>query len=369
MTTTKLTVKEVFAYLNAVAPFELAEEWDNVGLQVGSLDQYVTGIVVCLDAGGKAVQRAIELSPSLIVSHHPLIFKPLNSLITDDYPGRYLTALCKNTVSLIASHTNLDKAAGGVNDCLAQRLGLQETIALLPAGRSYKIVVYVPEETVGRVRAAIGDAGSGIIGNYSHCSFESEGMGRFTPLSGAEPAIGRVGVDETVKETRLEALVAEDRLQAVVSAMLRAHPYEEVAYDVYPLRRRERHVGLGRIGFLPEPLTLQRFRDSVASGLGVSCRMAGDPGRSVSKVAVCGGSGASLIDEAAKQGADVLVTGDVKYHAAEAALELGLAIIDAGHAGTENPVVDHLYKMLQKTFKGRGVRMEAIYAEEAWRVE
>jgi len=369
LTTTKLTVREVFSYLDAIAPFYLAEEWDNVGLQAGSLDQDVEGIVVCLDPGGEAIRRATEMSPSLIVSHHPLIYRPLDSLVTDSYPGKYLAALCQNTISLIAAHTNLDKAAGGASDCLAQRLHLQETIALLPEGRSYKLVVYVPEADAGKVRTAIGDAGSGMIGNYSHCSFESEGVGRFTPMSGAKPAIGEPGVGEAVKETRLEALVTEDRLNAAVSAMLRAHPYEEVAYDVYPLRRRERHVGLGRIGLLLQPMTLERFRDLVARNLGAPCRLAGDSGRLINRVAVCSGSGSSLIDEAAKQGADVLVTGDVKYHAAGAALELGLAIIDAGHAGTENPVVDYMYAMLNQAFEDRGVRMGSVYGEEAWRLE
>lgn len=369
MTTTKLTAREVYGYLDAIAPFSLAEEWDNVGLQVGSLDQVVEGLVVCLDPSDQAIRRAVETRHSLMVSHHPLIFDPLGSLITDTFPGSRLATLCRHNVSLIAAHTNLDKAAGGVNDCLAERLGIQETVALVPAGRSYKLVVYVPEAAAGMVLAAIGDAGSGVIGRYSHCSFESKGIGRFTPQTGARPAIGKVGVGEAVKETRIETIVAEHLLGAVVRAVLRAHPYEEVAYDVYPLRRLDQHIGLGRIGSLPEPLTLARLRESVSGSLGAACRLAGEPGRLVSKVAVCGGSGASLIEQAAKQGADVLVTGDIKYHAAQSALELGLAIIDAGHAGTENPVVDHLYAKLRQAFEARGVRMSSVYGEEAWSCE
>lgn len=366
MTTTKLTVREVFGYLDAIAPFSLAEEWDNVGLQVGSLEQVVEGLVVCLDPSGEAIRRAVEVPHSLIVSHHPLIFGPLGSVVTDTFPGSHLATLCQHKVSLIAAHTNLDKAAGGVNDCLAERLGLNETVALLPAGRSYKFVVYVPEADAERVRTAIGDAGSGVIGNYSHCSFESKGIGRFTPQAGALPAIGKVGIGEAVNETRIETIVTEHALGAVISAALNAHPYEEAAYDVYPLRRLDTHVGLGRLGLLPEPVTLVRFRESVASSLGVPCRLAGESGGLVSRVAVCGGSGASLIDEAVKQGADVLVTGDIKYHAAQSALELGLAIIDAGHAGTENPVVDYLYGKLRHAFEARGVRMVSMYGEEAW---
>ncbi|HHY93183.1 MAG TPA: Nif3-like dinuclear metal center hexameric protein, partial [Firmicutes bacterium] len=203
----------------------------------------------------------------------------------------------------------------------------------------------------------------GWIGNYSHCSFQVEGTGTFLPLEGTNPFIGRPGVLERVREVRLETIVPAPKLGEAVSRMLKAHPYEEVAYDVYPLAREGRSFGLGRVGELPEAMPLAAFARQVKEALNLpGLWYSGEGGRLVRRVAVCGGSGASLAGRAQAVGADVLVTGDVKYHEAQAAELAGLAVIDAGHAGTEYPVVKALAELLQTKLTGEGVTVGAYSA-------
>lgn len=348
--------------MERIAPRAMAEEWDNPGLLVGSPAQDVARILVCLDVSEAVIAQAVKQRADLILSHHPLLFRPVKKLRTDLPQGRMLAQLLKNDIAVFAAHTNLDSAPGGLNDLLVKKLGLVEARPLTESYREKycKLAVFVPETHAEAVRAAVGKAGAGQIGSYSHCSFQVKGTGAFLPRAGAQPYLGAVGALETVDEVRLEVILPEKIAPRVVRAMLRAHPYEAAAYDLYPLENVIGATGLGRIGKLAQPQPLAAFAEQVKAALGLKhVRLAAaDRNALVKKVALCGGSGADLVQKAAYQGADVFVTGDVKYHDAQRALECGVAVLDAGHFGTEFPVVAHLAAQLRE-----------IAAAEKWDVE
>ncbi len=338
--------------MEKIAPRYLAESWDNVGLLLGDPSQDVTKIRVVLDVTPEIAERAIADGVDLIVAHHPLIFRAINSIRYDLPQGKLISSLIKNDVAVYAAHTNLDTANGGVSDILAQRLNLQqiEQLAVGYSEQLVKLAVFVPQSHADQVREAIGRAGAGHIGNYSHCTFQCDGTGTFLPLDGTHPFLGKKGKLERVAEVRIETIMPDRITRKVVKAMLNAHPYEEVAYDLYPLNNTGKSLGLGRIGVLEKPVLLAEFAQSVKKALQTqSVTIAGPVEKTISKVAVCGGSGAGLIHEAAFAGADVLVTGDVKYHEAQDALAAGLAIVDAGHFATERPVVGSINEYLNQT--------------------
>lgn len=335
----------VIEALERLAPRKLAEEWDNVGLQLGSPAQETVKVIVALDLNEAVVTQAEAKGANLIVCHHPLIFKPLSKIRTDLPEGRLLARLIKADIAVYAAHTNLDIAAGGVNDVLAGRLGLRSIEGLAATGEEKlcKLTVFVPESHWQKTADAMTRAGAGHIGEYSNCTFRTRGTGSFLPLEGANPYIGSRGKLEEVEEIRLETILPESISRRVVKAMLAAHPYEEAAYDLYPLNNQAKQYALGRIGLLPQPLEAQAFVDLVKSALGVDkLRVAGMRDKVVHKVALCGGSGASLLGKAAFAGADAYLTGDVKYHEAQGAAEAGLLLLDAGHFATEWPVVEML---------------------------
>lgn len=332
------------------APRSLAEDWDNVGLMLGSPAQDIERVMVALDVMPEVVEQAIAAKVDLLVVHHPVIFKPLKHLRSDQPHTALLVRLIQAGIAVYAAHTNLDCAPGGVNDVLAEQLGLQEVKLLAASGSEalYKIVVFVPHDQAAAVHTAMAEAGAGHIGQYSHCSFQTKGEGTFLPLDGAEPYIGRVGTLERVEEVRLETIVPQSGYRRVLRAMLAVHPYEEVAYDIYKLENEGQSWGLGRIGRLPAPLSFAAFCQDVKTRLGCEAVMGtGAPETQIRKVAVCGGSGASLLHKAAFAGADVLVTGDVKYHEAQAALLAGVAIVDASHFATEVPVLAAVVRFLE----------------------
>jgi dinuclear metal center YbgI/SA1388 family protein len=344
-----VTCRTIIDAIDRLAPRHLAESWDNVGLLVGAPDQEITKILVTLDVTPELAVRAGREGVNLIVAHHPLFFQALKSIRTDLPIGRTLAGLIKADIALLAVHTNLDAATDGVSDILAARLGLAASRPLAgQAERLVKLVVFVPESHAEQVRAAITTAGAGHIGNYSHCTFQTAGTGTFLPLAGTNPFSGQQGKLEYAPEFRLETILPEASSGQVITAMLQAHPYEEVAYDLYPLNNQLFTAGLGRVGEFSEPLPLAELIEKVKSGLQLdSVRVVGDAGRLVKVVAVCGGAGGSLISRAAAAGADVLVTGDVKYHEAQEACQLGLAVIDAGHFATERPAVDAVVAYLK----------------------
>ncbi|MCP8967153.1 Nif3-like dinuclear metal center hexameric protein [Ectobacillus ponti] len=325
---------ELISLFEAMYPKHLAFENDPIGLQIGSLHKPVSHVLVTLDVNEEVVQEAIALGAGLIIAHHPPIYHPIKKLHTDTAYGRMIELCIKHDIAVYAAHTNVDIAEGGVNDLLADALGLQNTEVLLPTyeEKLKKLVVFVPVSHADAVREALGRSGAGHIGNYSHCSFTSAGTGSFLPLEGTDPYIGETGRLERVEEVRLETMIPASLQRSVVKAMLKAHPYEEAAYDIYPVENQGRVWGLGRIGRLPREMTLQEFAEHVKRTLDVKgVRVVGNLGDTVRKVAVVGGDGNKYVKQASFRGADVYVTGDVYYHVAQEAEALGLHMVDPGH--------------------------------------
>jgi dinuclear metal center YbgI/SA1388 family protein len=358
--------------MDRLAPCNWAEEGDNVGLLVGDPGAEVSAVLVSLDVDEKVVDRAIAHKANLIITHHPPIFRPLKSLRYDLPSGSLLRKLIKNNIMVYVAHTNLDCASLGVSAQLAKSLGLLDTEPLKAVGvdRMFKLVTFVPTEHTKTILNAMADAGAGWIGNYSHCSFRLLGTGTFLPREEANPFIGLAGRLEEVEEHRLETILPENLLEKVVAAMKKAHPYEEVAYDIYPLHQPATSWGFGKIGRLPAPVPLMAFVEKVKQTLGVKViKLSGEREGLVTKVAVCGGAGASLIHAAFNKGADVLVTGDLKYHEAREAIALKLPVLDAGHLATEQVIIPALTQLLRSELEksGETVKIDAVEdAIEPW---
>lgn len=350
-------VQDIVGLLNTLAPAALAEEWDNVGLQTGDPAAEVRCLLVTLDPSCAALEQAASAGAQLVVSHHPLIFRPLKHLLSTDETGRALLLAARRDIAVLCAHTNLDRARNGLNDWLAEILGLCDVKVLQPsAGELYKLAVFVPSGYEDAVAAAMFEVGAGCIGDYDQCSFRTPGQGTFRPSATGRPFIGTAGgARERVNELRLETVVPREYLPRVIQRMIKAHPYEEVAYDLYELRNRREDVGLGRIGRLSAPVSLDAFAALVKERLDCQAlRVVGAGSLLLEKVALCSGSGASLMGEALRQGADVLVTGDVKYHEAQGALSQGLALLDAGHFATERIMVPRLAEALRQGAAARG---------------
>jgi len=349
-------VSDILGILNVLAPFRLAEEWDNAGLQVGDPASPAARIMVALDAGRSAIEAAAAGEYRLLLTHHPMIFRPLKKISTADHLGGLLALAIKSNLTIISLHTNFDIADGGVNDLLAERLGVTESMPLkvTACGELIKLSIFVPKGHEEKVMEAL-FAHSGFIGNYRDCSFRAAGIGTFRPLAGAQPFLGEIGKRENAEEVRLEVLLRKEELSIALKSLFASHPYEEPAYDIYPLLNKGKSSGMGRLGDLPEALSLADFAADVKMRLALDrVRYVGDGERRVRRIAICGGSGASLLHDAVRQGADALVTGDVKYHDAREAEGLGLALVDAGHFATELPMVRGLQELLGKELAKRG---------------
>ena len=355
-------IQDLVGLLHSFFPPNLAEDWDNSGLQVGDPAAEVRRVLVALDPSPAALERAAELGAEALLTHHPLLLKPIRSLTPSDETGRVLLGAARQGVAVLCAHTNLDRAADGLNDWLAGRLGIAEPRPLARGDADLlKLVVYVPAGHEEVVAEALFAAGAGRIGAYDRCSFRVAGTGTFRPGEGTSPFLGRQGETEEAAELRLETILPRSLVARAVDKMTRAHPYEEVAYDLLPLANRRADVGLGRIGRLPESRTLDEFATQVKEALGCrALRVVGEAGARVARAAVCGGSGASLLAEASRQGADVLVTGDLKYHEARLAESLGVMVIDAGHFATERIVVPELVQRLAGPAGQRGLNIEFL---------
>lgn len=342
-----ITIGMIYRYLDTIAPFRRAMSWDNSGLLVGSQEDPAGKVLLALDATLPVVEEAAKMGAGLIVSHHPVIFHPLKA-VGRNHP---VYQAIRHGIGIISAHTNLDVAEGGVNDALAELLCLQERkpFALESQENYQKMVVFVPKEAAQAVTQAMGDAGAGQLGAYSHCSFSSAGTGAFLPLEGANPYLGQVGKLEEAEEIRVEMIVPPGKTSAVVKAMKQAHPYEVPAYDLLETQAVQEKVSLGRTGLLPAPLAPQEFARFVRERLGGGVRMV-EGNRPVQKVAVCGGSGGDLVSLAVSMGMDALVTGDVKHDQLLSAQAAGLTLIDGGHYATEAPVLPVLRQKLQENF-------------------
>lgn len=349
-----ISSQQIIQMIEELAPKTLALDWDNPGLAIGDYSKKISKILLTLTVTPEAINHAIDNGFEMLISHHPMFFKPIKSIRADLPQGKMIYQAVKNDLIIYSAHTNLDIAFGGVNDALADVLGLKDTRVLTKTHQEKlnKVVVFVPKSHEEAVRNAMGSAGAGFIGNYSHCSFSLNGKGTFKPLAGTKPYIGETDKLEMVDEVRIETIAQESITKKVVNAIIKAHPYEEVAYDIYPLENEGQIYGLGRVGKLDKPMTLKDFCQFVKQKLDAKfLKVTGKMDKTVSKVALCGGAAGDLIENAAFCGADVYLTGDVKYHQAEDARVLDIAVIDAGHFYTENLVMPYLKQYLDGRIK------------------
>jgi dinuclear metal center YbgI/SA1388 family protein len=353
-----MTISDVEQLMEKWAPRWTAWDRDNVGMQVGNRDKKVSRMLVALELDQRVLSEAIRKKIDLIVTHHPLLFHPATSITSSDETGRLLLGLAKHEIALYCAHTNLDVAEEGVSYALAELLGLHNVKFLSPLqAKMDKIVVFVPASHADNVARAMASAGAGIIGNYEECSFRTIGTGTFKGGAESEPFLGSPGTLAAVEEIRLEMTAPSALLDSIVQALKRVHPYEEVAYDVYPLRNHSLNIGMGALGNLPRPIALRAFLRRVKKQLKCeSLRYTGRLERQVRTIAVCGGSGTDLLETAVRARADVFVTADIRYHTFQSA-QGRIALVDAGHWETEQGVLKPLAKKLQDETHQAGQRV------------
>ncbi|KYG32052.1 Nif3-like dinuclear metal center hexameric protein [Alkalihalobacillus trypoxylicola] len=326
--------QQLVQHFEGWAPKSLAVEGDKNGLMLGTLNKRIKKIMVTLDVLEEVIDEAIEEKVDFIFAHHPLLFRPVKQINLEKAQGRIIAKALKNDITIYAAHTNLDIANGGVNDMMAKALGLKNTQILAPTSteKLVKVVVFVPKSHQVEVREALSKAGAGHIGAYSHCTFNSEGIGTFKPLEGTNPYIGEKNVLEEVEEVKIETIIPEAKKSRVIRAIVASHPYEEPAFDIYPLENEGNTYGLGRIGEISQEMSLKDFAYLVKEAFHVDgARVVGDLNKTIKKVAVLGGDGNKYLATALHKGADVIVTGDVYYHMAHDVMMEGLSIIDPGH--------------------------------------
>jgi dinuclear metal center YbgI/SA1388 family protein len=352
------TVAHIVRILDRLAPPRLAESWDNVGLQLGGPDWPVKKVWTALDPLPEVVAKACENEVDVLVTHHPLFFKPIKRIDCGKPLGRIVEMALSRRLAILSAHTNLDSVQGGVNDVLAGRMGLSDLRALAgPVDADMvKLVVFVPSSHVRVILDTLYASDAGRMGNYRCCTFRCDGVGTFLPEGGAVPAVGKPGSLSEVQESRIEIIVARGDLPTVVDAVKKVHPYETMAYDVYPLTVRDDQTGLGRVGRLLSPMPLDAFSARLKAALNLSTvKVVGRPDLAVETVAVCSGSGSSLMAAAIASGAQAYVSGDLGYHTARDAQQAGIGLIDIGHFGSEHLVVDVLATAIRDAIKASGL--------------
>jgi dinuclear metal center YbgI/SA1388 family protein len=348
-----LRVADMISALQTIAPLELAEEWDNVGLLVGDAAAPLERVMTCLSVTPDSVAEAVQGRAQLIVSHHPVLFRPTKTLTTAGTEGRMLLKLVQAGIGVYSPHTAFDNCAGGINDLLAKKFGLTGVGPLrrLENERRCKMVVFVPDKDLAKVSDAMFAAGAGHIGQYRECSFRLSGLGTFFGSEATHPTIGAKGRREEVAEWRLEVVCPDSVVEKVVAAMRAAHSYEEPAYDVYPLRPERANVGKGRLGMLPAPVPFGEFARRVKDALQTSCvQMVGSPQRPVQRVAIACGAGGEFLEDAGAGKADVFLTGEARFHDCLAAEAQNVALVLPGHYATERVGIEALAERLQGQF-------------------
>ena len=356
-------VSDIIKIVEEIAPLRLAEKWDNSGLQVGDKDSEVRKVVLALDPSEDVVAFACSVNADMLITHHPLIFKPLKTIDFATPAGRIIKMAMENRLAIYSAHTNFDSAGEGLNEILASRLGLKEVAVLCKPDvtETYKLVFYVPTEQKNKLLKVLFETTAGIIGDYTCCSFLSEGNGTYKPGGASQPFRGTPGKIECADEVRIETIVAKNNIEKVVSQLRAQHPYETMPYDIYPLIGIEAVNGLGRVGLLQEPLTLQAFSEHVKKVLGIGyLKIAGNKDMIVKKVALCTGSGASLMNDFFASGADVYVSGDLHFHDALMVEEKGLGLVDAGHFALEILIAESLTKTLHELCLAKEYPVEFI---------
>lgn len=346
-----LLVRHIQACLEQFAHPSLQESYDNCGLQVGNPEQAVSGILYSLDVTLGVLNEAMERGCNLVVAHHPLIFGGLKRVAGGNEAERCVAFAIRNSISVLAVHTNIDHVMGGVSWAMAERLGLQNCSVLQPIeGRLRKLVTYVPKAHLEPVRKALFSAGAGSIGAYSECSFSMEGEGTFTPAAGSNPAVGSIGQAHVEHEHRLEVLLNDHQSPAVLQALFQSHPYEEVAYELIALHNANKRIGAGVMGEFSHPLEPAEALKRIAEAFDVEVvRHTQLPSKPLSKVALCGGSGSFLIKTALRQKADLFLTADLKYHQFFEA-EGNMVLADIGHFESERHTPALMMSLVKQKF-------------------
>lgn len=355
------TLGDLLHVLCEQANWALQEDYDNSGLLVGDRSQPVTRVLVALDVNEAVIDEAVLNQCDVVVAHHPAVFKPVRQITADTATGRILLKAVRHNIALIAMHTNLDNHFLGVNHELANRLGLTGLRILSPLdGKFRKLSTYVPHEHAGHVRRAMHEAGAGKIGQYDSCSYNIDGYGTFRAGDQASPFVGEPGVVHAEPEMRIEVVYPQWIEREVVSALKKAHPYEEVAYDLVQLQNTLPDTGAGMIGVFEKPMPEEEFLALVKENLGAPMlRHTRLTGRLIGKVAVCGGSGSFLIGRASQAGADAFLTGDVKYHEFFDA-PASILFVDAGHYETEQFTVQLLTRYITEKFPNFAVLISEV---------
>ena len=358
--------QKLLGLLEQLAPKKYAESWDNVGLLLGNDEVEIDKVMVTLDVTEVVVDEAIEKNVDLIISHHPVIFKGMKNITDRTYQGRLIRKLIKNDIHVYSAHTNLDIAKGGLNDYLMNLIGLDD-LSLLTVSDSlafYKLITFVPTDSSEMVKNALFKAGAGRLGDYDECSYQTVGSGNFRPNEGANPAIGEIGSRESVEEVKIETIVPEKDLDRCLRALIKAHPYETLAYDVFKMENLSEPYGLGRTGKYAEPIAGEAFLKQVKEVLGAEIlKVAGKVPEQVKKVGLCTGAGSEFIHAAKRKGCDVFITGDVKYHEAQLAEQLDVCIVDAGHFETENIYMSYLQEYLEEKCIDKNYEVRIIKSE------
>ena len=352
----KMKITDISAAIEKIAALKLAQDWDNVGLLIGDAQRNVKNILLTIDVTDDVVTEAKRLKIDLIISYHPVIWDGLKK-ITADGPTGAVYNLIKAGIAVFSIHTALDVAIGGVNDGLAEIVGICDAEPIgdyvdNPTGDNYKLVVFIPIKAAANVSNAVFAAGAGAIGNYRNCSFGAEGTGTFLPLKGAKPAIGKKGKLEKVPEIRFETIVPAGKLADCIAAMKKAHPYETPAFDVFKLYDTQSKFGLGRIGKLAQPVRIKQIIGKIKKYTGAKAiGIVGDEKRLVKTAAVCAGSCGKIINTVIAAKADCYVTGELKHHQALAAQDAGLTCICLSHTVSERFILKKFAKQLQKQIK------------------
>ena len=339
---------EIIKNLEEWAPKEIAWQKDNVGLQVGSADRNINNILLCLELTSKVIDEAVEKNCNLIISHHPLIFHPIRKLdLQKDKRSGLIEKLIRKEINLYSEHTNLDFTRNGVSFQLAKILGLKNIDFLVKSdSNQYKLVVFVPQSHIELVADGLFKAGCGLIGEYTNCSFKAKGEGSFKGSAKSNPSVGKKETFETVEEYRLEVILDSWKLNSAVKVLKEVHPYEEPAFDIYPVKNQNSNYGVGAVGEFEDYLTVAGFLSVISENLSLKgMRYTKGKNDKIKRVAVCGGSGGEYISDAVKSGADAYVTADIKYHDFHDA-EGEILLIDAGHYETEIPSLNEIERRL-----------------------
>jgi dinuclear metal center YbgI/SA1388 family protein len=356
-----MTIREITTYLESVAPPVYQEPYDNVGLIIGNPESTVNSVLIALDITEPVIDEAIESGCELIIAHHPILFKGIKRINGNSYVERCVIKAIKNDIAIYAAHTNLDSIIGGVNSKICEKIGLTNVKILSPEkGKLLKLVTFIPDGHLDKVRDAIFEAGAGAIGRYDKCSFSNTGSGTFRGGEESDPYIGERGEFHFEKETRFETILPVHLKHKIINALLKAHPYEEVAYDIYPLENAFPEVGSGMIGELPGGENEIGFLSRLPVIFG--CKVIRHTyllGMPVRKVAVCGGSGGFLLPAAIAAGADIFITSDMKYHDFFDAEEK-IVVADIGHYESEQFTKELFYEILIKKFPNFALRLSEV---------